>query len=120
MHVAASLQFTKQLVIFGSYKRAVEAPDCFDNRSGFRFTVHNKHMRGFKIKSSQASTFSFTSSAVDMQSSSTEQTVALLEIITHENCKSKFCLDEEDKDAKQTNCPVCKVHNNGGCRTLWS
>lgn len=64
MHVSLSLQFTKQLVILPSYKRAVEATDCFDTRSGFRFTVHNKHMSRFKIKSSEASTFSLTSSAV--------------------------------------------------------
>lgn len=92
MHVSLSLQFTKQLVILPSYKRAVEATDCFDTQSGFRFTVHNKHMSRFKIKSSKASTFSFTPSAVGarMQRGCTEQTAALSEIITHENCKSKF------------------------------
>lgn len=64
MHVSPSLQFTKQLVILPSHKRAAEATDCFDTRSGFRFTVHNKHMSRFKIKSSQASAFSFTPPAV--------------------------------------------------------
>lgn len=88
MHVSLSLQFTKQLVILPSYKRAVEATDCFDTQSGFRFTVHNKHMSRFKIKSSEASTFSFTSSAEGARMQS--RMAALWKIITHENCKSKF------------------------------
>lgn len=60
MHVLLSLQFTKQLVILPSSKTAMEATDCFDTPSGFRFIVHNKHMSGFWMKSSNASTSSFT------------------------------------------------------------
>lgn len=65
MHVSPSTQFTKQLVIF-IHKRRAKATDCFYTRSGFRFTVHNKHMRSFKIKSSQASTFSYASYTVGL------------------------------------------------------
>lgn len=104
MHGSLSLQFTKQLVILPSYKRAVEATDCFDTRSGFRFTVHNKHMSRFKIKSSKAPKFSFTPSAVGahMQRGGTEQTAALSEIITHRIVNQNlFWRGGQRREAKQ-------------------
>lgn len=64
MYVSPSRQFTKQLIISPGNKSAAEATDCFDTASGFRFIVHNKHMSRFWMKSSNASTSSFTLSVV--------------------------------------------------------